>query len=93
MAKSNFIGVIRHDGKKSWIIPESSIPEKMRGCVKPCVLRPKEYACDVANKLAKDNLEALQNHINRYNCVDCLKSHCDSRTIQNILRQHSLKTD
>lgn len=87
MIKPSFIGIVRHDGRRAWVIPESKTPEKLKAIVKPCVWRPKEYACDIVKKMFKGETNT-PNHIHYYDCLDCLRSQHDLKTIQKLLKEH-----
>ncbi|MFH0868842.1 MAG: hypothetical protein V1839_01300 [archaeon] len=87
MAKQKPIGVVRHDGKKVWVIPESGIPEKLRKSLKPCVWRPKQYMCDIVRELEKGSKVGPPHHKHHYDCLDCLKTQHDLKTIRKLLEE------
>jgi len=88
MAESGFIGVVRHDGSKVWVIPGPKVPEKLRKNIKPCVWRPKKYACDILKELAKQEKLGPPHHKHHYDCLDCLKTQHDLKAVQNIIDKH-----
>jgi len=85
--KNNIVGVIRHDGSKSWIIPASNAKESMASLMQ-CVWRD-EYLCDIAKKTSMKN--KMPNHQQHYDCVDCLMKQSNIKDVQKLINKNFVR--